>query len=89
MSALTLEYPEDAEDAAPPEGRREATASFRPSAGGWVARVVVGALVAAVVLLYPLSVPGFRAGEFTTGVIFATMRASSKELGWPVWKCGV
>jgi len=80
VSALTIEYPEDAEDVAPSERRREATASFRPGVGGWVARGVVGALVAAVVLLYPLSVPGFRAGEFTTGVIFAIIGLSLNVL---------
>src|SRR5439155_15003054 len=80
VSALTIEYPEDAEDVAPSERRREATASFRPGVGGWVARGVVGALVAAVVLLYPLSVQGFRAGEFTTGVIFAIIGLSLKVI---------
>lgn len=54
---------------APPEAAPD---RFRPSPGGWAARGVVVAAVAAATLWYPLLVaPDFRAGEFTNAIVFA------------------
>lgn len=55
-------------------------ATFRPSTGGWAARVAVMAGVAAFVLAFPLSRPEFEVARFSQAVIYGIIGLSLNVL---------
>jgi branched-chain amino acid transport system permease protein len=64
-------------DPAPPDA---APAPFRPSAGGWLARGVLWAAVAYVVLVLPLGRPGIDLREFAIAACYAIVALSLNVL---------